>query len=227
MKISSKFKDYYDYVANMHGGGDPSIMYIRNRLTPFRFEGGSSYSSDLPIVQVGIRGLPRTHSLLTGGGYYNTKWLAVMGKYYLMVSYVDHNMCMNPWRILDPVEHQKLYENLTSKRFFGETKGGDYWVGSPDDKLLELTRKVGAPVFIFSATNLRENTILVEPEIPILRDIDFQKFFSPEQFYQELAYFMGNTMHVSPDLSPPSKSTDKEKIQQHGFDLKQSFRHRK
>ena len=227
MKIFSRFKDYYDYVANMYGGGDPSIMYMRNRLTPFRFEGGSSYSSDLPIVQEGIRGLPRIHYSLTGVGYYNTKWLAVMGKYYLMVSYVDRNMSMNPWRILDPVEHQKLYENLTSKKSFDETKGGDYWLGSPDDKLLELTRKVGTPVFIFSATNLLENTILVEPEIPILRDIDFQKFFSPEQFYQELAYFMGNTMHVSPDLSPPSKSTDKEKIQQHGFDLKQSFRHRK
>ena len=227
MKISSKFKDYYDYVANMHGGGDPSIMYMRNRLTPFKFEGGLSYSSDLPIFQEGIRGLPRIQYLPAIGGCYDTKWLAVMGKYYLMVSYVNNTMSTNPWRILNPVEHPKLFENLTSKKSFHEMRGSDYWLGSPDDKLLELTRKVGAPVFIFYALNLQENKVLVEPEIPILRDLDFQKFFSPEQFYQELAYFMGNTMHVSPDLSPPSKSTDKEKIQQHGFDLKQSFRHRK
>lgn len=32
MKIQSKHKDYYDYVAHMYGGGDPPHTYVRNNL---------------------------------------------------------------------------------------------------------------------------------------------------------------------------------------------------
>jgi hypothetical protein len=34
MKIKSAFKDYYDFVADQYGGGDPRIVYERGRLTP-------------------------------------------------------------------------------------------------------------------------------------------------------------------------------------------------
>ena len=32
MKIISKFKDYYDHVAYMYGGGDPKIIYDRKPI---------------------------------------------------------------------------------------------------------------------------------------------------------------------------------------------------
>jgi len=32
MKIISKYKDYYDYVAHQYGGGDEKIVYVRNGI---------------------------------------------------------------------------------------------------------------------------------------------------------------------------------------------------
>jgi hypothetical protein len=52
---------------------------------------------------------------------------------------------------------------------------------------------------------------------------------SPEQCYQEIAMFLGNTILVNPDETPESKPplTNEERAVAHGFDKKVSFRHRK
>ncbi len=34
MKIKSPLVDYYDHVGNAYGGGDPKIVYVRNRVFP-------------------------------------------------------------------------------------------------------------------------------------------------------------------------------------------------
>jgi hypothetical protein len=46
------------------------------------------------------------------------------------------------------------------------------------------------------------------------------------QMYQELSYFMGNTIKEHPDTEPPVEVSNNCKIINAGFDLKQSFRHR-
>ena len=42
--------------------------------------------------------------------------------------------------------------------------------------------------------------------------------------YQEISYFIGNTMNESPDIKPPVEISNKDKISKAGFDLKNSFR---
>lgn len=58
---------------------------------------------------------------------------------------------------------------------------------------------------------------------PQLSDVEFFRCLEPYQAYQEISMFLGN-------LAAPERKTvvieDKYRIEQHGFDLKQSFRKR-
>jgi hypothetical protein len=51
-------------------------------------------------------------------------------------------------------------------------------------------------------------------------------FVPATEMYQNLAYFMGNLMNVSPDKAPPVEVSNNQKILKSGFDLVKSFRHR-
>src|ERR1019366_2001257 len=100
-----------------------------------------------------------------------------------------------------------------------------------DSTVLSATRQLGHPVFLVCQLSYdRVNsttTFHVGDECPKLVDMKFATKLSPEQLYQDLSCFMGNTMRGSPDIDTPVKLADKDRIVQHGFDLKQSFRHRK
>jgi len=80
---------------------------------------------------------------------------------------------------------------------------------------------------VFTFDHGRTGTVRVDENIPILGDIGLAAVYPAEQLYQDLSYFIVNTMKDSPDMAKPSSITDKEKISSHGFDLKMSFRHRK
>ena len=69
--------------------------------------------------------------------------------------------------------------------------------------------------------------IIIDKNIPILQEYGVNNYIQPEQLYQDIAYYVSNKMVTSPDLEVHDNMSDKEKIAQHGFDLKQSFRHRK
>lgn len=223
MRISSQFKDFYDYVAHQYGGGDPSILYLRNRLAPLEFSGGSSYHSTITVSQNHIRSIPNNYHHIDNG--YNFKWLAVCGKYYLLVQPINAT-ALTPFRILSENEHADLFKKLTSSYRFWDHLDANYWIGDFQPELVDLSRKVNAPVFTF-VSHRNSSDIIVDGEIPILADLDFQRLYSPEQLYQDISYFMGNQIKESPDTSPRTTMTDKERIVQHGFDIKQSFRHRK
>lgn len=223
MRISSQFKDYYDYVAHLYGGGDPSILYLRNRLSPLSDFGTPT---EVTVKHSDVFGLPNPYHKSSPSSFWMFKWLAVCGKYYLLVSKVNYGeVDYAPWEILDKKKHQNLFERLTGTRRFDPPKPENYWVGNFQPGLVELSRKINAPVFTFSPW--RDGTVHVDGEIPILADLDFHRFYHPDQMYQELSYFLGNVIKESPDMMPATNMTDKEKISQHGFDIKQSFRHRK
>jgi hypothetical protein len=72
--------------------------------------------------------------------------------------------------------------------------------------------------------------MIVVPEkasgrLPRLGELGFAAIFSAEQAYQNLSYFVGNYLRDSADLNPPAAVSDRDRIVQHGFDLKKSFRH--
>lgn len=232
MIVQSSFKDYYDFCANQYGGGDPKIVYERRRLgkpTP-------GYSGELhwyPFEADAPKPLRRTPDFMQFR--LRAKWLAVMGRYYLLLDSMDKP---GNYRILSSQEFGGLYRTLGSNKsrhrhlFLDEVRDLNWYLGSaPDDALLAFTKKLNTPVFVFEGSARggfnSHLMVRVDSEIPVLGNIGFASIYKPEQLYQDLSYFMGNVIRDSPDTALPHVLTDKERIVQHGFDLKQSFRHRK
>jgi hypothetical protein len=225
MIIKSRFKDYYDHVAHKYGGGDPNIVYMRNRLRPLKSLGSSLLIHDNLFIDYTLKRdtIDPMNRLLSREGL-TCKYLCVAGKYYLLVA-VSGGL-----EVLDPIKHSKVCSLLTTKSWFGEYFSYDYFVGYEDPDLIELSKLVGSPVFIINGYTYdwrnKKTCLDIMSELPVLGDIGFPKVYAPEQLYQDLAYFIGNKMKDTPDTRPPVDVSNKDRIVQHGFDLKQSFRHR-
>ena len=219
MIIHSQYKDYYDYVAHLYGGGDPSILYMRHRLVPLN---EFNHPGALELQQKGLKYVPWS----TPHDDVHFKWLAVCGKQYLLVSEHAFGEVAN-YKILSHEAHPKVWETLSKKRRWSNEHSSplDY-VGVTSSAVVELSKKVGAPVFIYTFYRRDDGGVTVAGEIPILVDLGLARLVPAQTLYQDLSYFMGNTIKDSPDMMPATKMSDKEKISQHGFDLKQSFRHR-
>ena len=171
----------------------------------------------LKIIQKGITKLPRIDVQFPVA----FKWLAVCGKYYLIVHDIIDSKSV--WEVYTKEKFPKydsaMNGRLNSSRLIVQA------LGNFSVQLLELSRKLNAPVFSFSNEWSSDN-IIVDTSIPVLGNIGFPNIISAQQLYQEISYFMGNVIKTSPDLAPPTTMSDKEKIVQHGFDVRKSFRHR-
>lgn len=238
MIIQSQFKDYYDFVAQQYGGGDPKIIYERKPFTQqwsveqdYRRAGGSPRDATIRL-----RPWPwdARYAIEKDEGW-QCKWLCVAGKYYLLVN----NHVGATWTLFRK-DHIAVMEFLgldTPK----QKRQGRYWVrnwlsmrdrhpfdyyiakhptAGRDQYLIEFHRKIQAAVFTYTERG-------VDEQIPILADLGFPKLIDPYSLYQDLSYFVGNLLHESPDMKPPVEVSNADKIHAAGFDLKQSFRHRK
>jgi hypothetical protein len=220
MKIISQFKDYYDYVANIYGGGDPKITYSRNRIGKVISEQGYTYIKD-PEFQI-----TESLNLLSGYRYIDKHyqddidtWLAVCGKIYPLVDVGQTTSCK--YEILDPEKQSKIVVRFRRNEV---TK-----IGVENSKIVQLSKIVGHPIFIIKNeyTQSRKRFVLIEGDYPKVDVLGLASIYPAEQLYQDLSYFIVNKMKDSPDMMPRTASSDKEKVVQHGFDVKQSFRHRK
>lgn len=222
MKIHSRFKDYYDYVAYLHGGGDPKVVYDRERVVPATYENGvPAYENHVDVPDGLSFYIPRNDGILQRWSssekpYWEYKALVVAGRWYIL------------W--------QKWVKVKNPGMIYPQPIIGQAWTVCPDGsaefgkfhpRLVELSRLVKAPVFTISGSGYNHHR--VEGRVPNLGELGFSKVMKPEQCYQEIAMFLGNTILVNPDETPESKPplTNEEKAVAHGFDKKQSFRHRK
>lgn len=109
----------------------------------------------------------------------------------------------------------------------------EYYHGQNNDSfdiLVKLSKELGTPIFEYDGYDFGEYYIMdgnMYNKIPNLQELGIASVYSPEQLYQDLSYFIGNIMKDNPDINPPVIIEDIHKITGHGFDLKQSFRHRK
>lgn len=220
MVIKSPFKDYYDFVANRYGGGDPKIVYVRNR--PKR-------------IGVWVERCPLNdpNRYLDTTKHFLLAYLIVCGRGYVLrydkaawplveAEKINRYHLLPPdWTI--PEERQPRY------RWFRSRTRLDLWGFVPGEEnkfLIDLSLKVGEPVFAIVKIERGED-VMLSPHCPNLGQIGLSSLISPEQMYQNLAMFVGNTMRVPPDTAPPVEVSNREKILKAGFDLRQSFRHRK
>ena len=225
MKISSSFRDYYDYVGNQYGGGDPKIPYLRHKINC-----GNLNTVNAPKVS----NLP--DSTCSPTVIYEYKWLVVCGSYYLMLRpsskhpLFEHKFwAPADWHILDKDMHADIYFYFVAKkRRFMETIDYtyEYYCGREDEALISLSKTIKAPVFCI-AKCFHGGSVYIDELVPVLASTGIASHISAPQLYQRLAYFISNKMVESADLKVPVNVSDKDQIVAKGFDLKQSFRHRK
>jgi len=227
MKIISSYKDYYDHIAHLYGGGDPKITYARHRLGVVEQHSTDTFIRGLDIEQAGLpdSGFDELYRSFK----YKTKWLAINGKLYLLLADVGDPYHPKPdvWTVLNETRHPQAWAMLHASRgWWHRDREPVNYLGREMPAVLELSRKLDAPVFTFTSSN-RRSMGHVDGNVPILAPLGIPALISASQLYQDIAYFIGNTMKGAPDLMPATAQTNKEKITAAGFDLVQSFRHRK
>jgi hypothetical protein len=219
MKIITNFKDYYDHISFIHGGGDPKIVYVR----PFHHNVGTpTYNEDQIKKNKSIKRLfdlsERYWSWLNDSET-TIKGILVGDKLFTQIKKAKEDK----FRLLK--ESDLLNEYKSGRRYWWTWKPEklDYnnFINFTDSKLIELCKDVGLPVFSFTVFRYR---IDIDPDCPNLGLSGIASYITANDMYQNLSYIIGNKMKDSPDMMPPIKTTDKDKIIGHGFDYKTSFR---
>lgn len=239
MKIKSSFKDYYDHIEHINGG-DPKVIYLRHRLKPLRDIGTSHIAEKLRFAFNLGRALP--HSYSHAYRDCNFKWCIICGKYYLLVEQTPTDKPIIPWTVVTPESAmmKRLCPEKEKRKWLDRVVTPDFYFGSTSTSAIELCQLLKQPVFIVESNGYgylqgddmsyhrkRTQMVIVECELPILKDLGFASVIPAEIMYQDIAYFMSNTIRTNPDNNPPVEIENQDKIVGHGFDLRESFRHRK
>lgn len=227
MKIKSRFKDYYDHVAHRYGGGDPKVVYTRAPLADNQLL-LTIESKDNKVFNA-IRNY--RHFVLN----VDYKIICAAGRAYVTLArrapfssfiYTDEE-----FKLFSKEDFPEMYDHLFNRRrFYGDSKImlADF-LGQEMGCLTEIAKTIGSPVFAINLIRYDSRdkwVVSLDKNIPILQEYGIASLVPAEQMYQELEYFVSNRMKESPDMMPKTVMSDKEKISQHGFDLKKSFRHR-
>jgi hypothetical protein len=212
MKIISKHTDYYDWVANRYGGGDPRLVYNRKNIetTSVRIFGNIPHEPAMRYVKDRSR--------------WDKKWCCVCGKLYLLVSPEGKN----EWTLID--KNSPVFLNLLILFWDKEEKEIDYYLGRKCEGVDVIAKRLKLPVFCIASIkgsiipgSSAEQTVGIEPEVPCLRDLGFQRLIPAEQMYQEISMYLANVRSTERDL-PPLGISNNERLRQRGFDKKTSFR---
>jgi hypothetical protein len=156
--------------------------------------------------------------------FYSFKWIVLTGKFYMIWN--DSREC-NSFKVYIKGENEGLDNALKPTFYMRRPK--IIFSGVLDQSLVEISKLISCPVFMIESIqkiNNRSDKVIIkiDSKIPVLGDYGFSKILSPFDVFHDISYFLGNVVHPSPDMAPPVFIDDKYRIQQHGFDLKTSFR---
>ena len=220
MIIKSRFKDYYDFVGMQFGGGDPRVCYARERLS----------ADDYFDVEVDSFPLRNPNDYHPDGSYkdrekFEQVYLVVAGRLYLLsrprtCEISHHNI--NSYHL--KYWPAKAKEPTKKTKFWWRGDQSQMAFGVERPFLVDLCRAVRSPVLAVEA--IAHGQVRIAGQCPILQEVGMASAIPAFQMYQEIAYFVGNTMKACPDTVPPVDVSNQEKILKAGFDLKSSFRHR-
>lgn len=207
MLILSKYKDFYDHVSYVYGI-DKKIVYTRDVAKNVEI-----IANEIP----GYRKFRSIDQLVECGD--KVSIVVIVDKMYFVVK----NYLTNEERVLD--QSDRL---MRSRSIIRDETHND------PDLILKLTKKVGSPVYQIESFDIdwsdpdRKLIARIAEKTPRLSDIKgMVALLDSQQTYQEISYAIANLLNPNPDNTPPIVVSDKYKIQAAGFDLKQSFRHRK
>lgn len=218
MYIISPVKDYYDYLSHIYGP-DKSITYSRRPFDKTKFE--LSGMGHITITQKNLPSVPCKYYSRSEFDKYDFKLVSICAKPYLIIKYVTDSK----FELYEKSKFSDTLFNSLNRRSYFTKESYLSQLGKESKALLEVSRKLDAPVFCLDV-NYRNDTAYIDVNIPILGDLGIASIYPPDQIYQDISYFLCNTIRPSPDTLVNDNLTSKEKIISHGFDLKQSFRHR-
>jgi hypothetical protein len=245
MRIISKWRDYYDHVQKDMGGGDPKVLYFRDIVIPDRIWEDSTHTAqdervpsamtfhlpdEISTWRNAVKHTHRFQALIVLGKLYFLEWIGVpdvrsiTGAYTAVKDwhvterpiYNDHMGSIRAWVVMEERDPYRRTRRPDTRKIenLDVIPQGQF-----SRNLVSLSRHVKAPVFRV------DDTMHVQGRCPNLGELGFVQYYSAQQLYQELAMFLTNVL--VPYRDPPSRMTDIEKVSAHGFDRKQSFRHRK
>ena len=202
MKIISKYKDYYDYLVGIYGE-DPLIILDRRD-----YEIPIFYDEKKPML---IR-------LYICNWYY--EGLYINGKFY-------YGKAIEPFAIKSKSNTNRWYKRYLKHNPHKEIES--YVIDDGESHHITIhikptpsnvNTKVGIPILLtkeFPRERPFEQIKNFYP-YPMLKELNFQSFVSPEEMFLMLSSFMAKK-DIQTDIR-----TNKEKIITAGFDLKESFR---
>jgi len=220
MKILSRFKDYYDFVGHLYGA-DPLVIYDRKPLTELNEVG---YRPDLDVEAKIDFSLPYYFNGRTEDRRWYYKAIVIAETAYLLqhdTKYPLSGYKLYDWEA-DPQELERHY-------YWRREGNRDYPDSKPRECLIELAKKIGTPVYMINSIKQSkgDSFLTIDANIPILSDYGFASIIPATKLFQDMTYFIGNTMHSNPDRAPPVEVGNADRLTQYGFDKKISFRHRR
>ena len=253
MRILSPFRDYYDRIAHQYGGGDPKVTWVRPVDLPVsevEMPHGCPFVDDFQFATLDR---PRGRYSVSTKEY---RILCVAGRGWLMIrdeagfpngeNDFGCELYLPSCQIIDPPEeawgwrterHGKRTRRIRESRWQVFRQDGVPFVqGEQHPWIIEVSRRASnsrnrfrpQPVFVIREIRDRgDKYVQFERRTPVLAELGLPSLLSAEQIYQEIAYFVGNVLLPSPDTRPPVEVDNKHKIIAAGFDLRESFRHRK
>jgi hypothetical protein len=222
MKIISKFKDYYDFIAHQYGV-DSSIIYKRdilpNEITENQF--------------INLSSIKVEEFWKCEGDYFNVRWIIICGKSFPVYSSLENNT----YKFVTKSAYSEItrYKRKDNK-YFSYMNNYETWYmndQSTYNNLVECHKLLNTPIFEIKRINrdpskwcaerYKDITFNTSPNLSIL---GIPTVYPAEQIYMDITYFISNIMKDTPDIKPPVEIHDKHKLISHGFD-KHSFKHRK
>lgn len=211
MRIISKFKDFYDFLG--YQWKDPKVTWERKLFNDhFPIFTPDTFSNK--ELELGGLNIPSNCK-------YEFRWLIVCGKQYLLFRKSESpKLSEDIWTAYKDSEEVEHHLRL-SKNTYWKPNQPEHYTGQFYQKNLDFCIKHKSPIIVTEGSKFVTDS-------PILGNIvNFVSMYSAEQIYQDISYFLSNQINGSPDINPPVSIDNNGKIEAHGFDLKQSFRHRK
>lgn len=232
MKIHSKYRDYFDYLAKVYGE-DPLINWERHMLTE-RWD--SPIEDDRRYRQIDPHNFAQYYDYYSGSEWSNhweQRIVVVAGKRFLVYRRSQFGRTQlriaaedNPWTaltadadILSVIAGNDHRPRWNQRKLKPESVMP--YLGAYSDAAMELCVKYQSPVLWL---NIGRSGVQVHAGCPRLSDIvHFAAAYPAEQIFQDISDFWLNRAAGSPDADPPVEVNDQCKIAAHGFD-KTSFR---
>lgn len=226
VRIQSKFKDYYDHISHRFGS-DPNCVYLRGRLNDGQRYG--DVTVDACGCEDGLFSRRLKQAKLPDSVQQSLVFLVAAGHVFPLI---DTDTFIHGDTVATD-HHEHTYEIIGNKDDRIETRTfGDPMIDPPSkDKLENLTRAVGTPVFLVKKVEQRwENkkagwNVIIDERVPVLSDLGVPSHMPAEQMWQDIYTTLTSVLRKDPDKEVPVTLGNDIRVQKAGFDLKSSFRH--